>query len=48
MTATITIKDQRGRYKELHKQFADDRHLSNYISYLYKKGWHVVGVELNN
>jgi predicted CopG family antitoxin len=47
MTATITIKDDRGRYKELQKQFADDRHLSNYISYMYKKGWHVVGVELN-
>lgn len=45
MNALITLKDRYGRYKELTKQFADERHLDNYITYMYGRGWQVVGIE---
>ena len=45
MTAALSIQNPYGGYRTLTKVFKDDRHLDNYIDYMSRKGYKIIGVE---
>lgn len=46
MTATLTMLNPWGKYLTIDKQFADDKHLNNYILMMQKKGYKIVSTEV--
>lgn len=44
--AEILISKLNGKYDVLRKQFNDERHLDNYVNFLYRKNVKVVGYDI--
>jgi hypothetical protein len=44
--AEILISKLNGKYDVLVKQFNDERHLDNYVNFLYRKNVKVVGYDI--
>ena len=48
ITAVFSIGKGRGQYNVYERTFNDERHLDNYINYLYKKNVKLIGYEIIN
>ena len=46
ITAVFSIGKGRGQYNVYERTFNDERHLDNYINYLYKKNVKLIGYEI--
>ncbi len=46
ITAQFSIGKGRGQYSVYERTFNNERHLDNYINYLYKKNIKLIGYEI--